>query len=166
MDFNKMIHTFKFLIPAMALVAMMLSPKKAGLKEELQKANEACKRGDCERWVDLIRPLAQKGQPYVQFGIGSVYADKDSVPHDDKIAFKWFLSSAEQGYAPSQLNVSLYYGSGRGVSFDIVEAYKWATLAARQGNKNAAKARDIQASLMTPAELAEAQRKVEEFKPK
>jgi len=62
---------------------------------------------------------------------------------------------------------------GQGVPRDYVQSYMWFTLAAsrftasEQGNREMAGSnRDIAASKMTPAQIAEAQRLVREWKPR
>lgn len=44
--------------------------------------------------------------------------------------------------------------------------HMWTNLAAAQGSKEAAKARDIIVKYMTPAQIVEAQRLAREWKPK
>ncbi len=59
----------------------------------------------------------------------------------------------------------MYYG-GEGVPQDDVQALMWFNLAGAQGHANAAKARDLLVLLMTPAQIAEAQKLAREWKPK
>jgi TPR repeat protein len=56
------------------------------------------------------------------------------------------------------------YGRGLGVPKDLVQAYMWFTLAAPQ-YKEAGKSVEIIAKQMTPAQVAEAQKLVIEWKP-
>jgi uncharacterized protein len=49
---------------------------------------------------------------------------------------------------------------------DYVRAHMWFNLAAAQGDQDAAKARDDVAKLMTPAQIAEAQKLAREWRPK
>ncbi len=58
------------------------------------------------------------------------------------------------------------YGNGMGVTQDLVQAYVWLSLAAAQGNAVALGNRDTAAGLMTPEQIAEAQRLAREWKPK
>jgi TPR repeat protein len=58
------------------------------------------------------------------------------------------------------------YLEGKGVPQDYLEAHKWFNLAAVTGNKVAITNREIAASKMTPAQIAEAQRLTREWKPK
>ena len=50
------------------------------------------------------------------------------------------------------------YAEGQGVARDYVQAHKWFNLGAASGDTSAVKNRDIAASKMTPAQIAEAQR--------
>jgi uncharacterized protein len=54
------------------------------------------------------------------------------------------------------------YAEGRGVPQNYVLAYMWLNLAAALGNRNAERNRDIAAGHMTPAQIAEAERLVQE----
>ena len=65
---------------------------------------------------------------------------------------------ADQGHAMAQTNLGILYAKGQGVPQDFVRAYMWFTLAGSFGNSESAKYRDIVASHMTPAQIAEAQR--------
>jgi S1-C subfamily serine protease len=80
-------------------------------------------------------------------------------------AVKWFRKAAEQNFAPAQYGLAKCYGTGNGVPLDNVEAYKWFSLAAAQGNENAKKGRAIEAAVMTDQQIAEAQELSREFKP-
>ncbi len=84
----------------------------------------------------------------------------------DFAAAAWYRKAAEQGVVDAQNNLGLMYGRGQGVPQDYVRAHMWLNLAAANGNANAAKGRDITASMMTAAHIAEAQRLAREWKPK
>jgi len=51
-------------------------------------------------------------------------------------------------------------------SGDYVRAHMWFSLSAAQGDQDAAKYRDHVAKLMTPAQIAEAQKLAREWQPK
>jgi hypothetical protein len=88
------------------------------------------------------------------------------VPQDDREAVRWYRLAAERGYALAQYNLGRMYYFGKGVPQDYVEGHLWWNLAAAQGDEDAAKNRDIVARLMTPAQLAEAQRLAREWRPR
>jgi TPR repeat protein len=72
---------------------------------------------------------------------------------------------AEQGNATAQYNLGIFYDNGLGVPQDRVRAYMWLNLAAMQGREGAAALRDLIARLMTPVQIAEAQKLAREWKP-
>jgi TPR repeat protein len=77
--------------------------------------------------------------------------------------------AAEQGDASAQFNLGVSYLNGQGVPQDYVQAHLWFNLAgvqATDSDKKAAEARDNVAALMTPAQVAEAQRLAREWNPK
>jgi TPR repeat protein len=80
-------------------------------------------------------------------------------------AAKWFHLAAGQGRADAQSNLGVMYAEGDGVPPDYVQAFMWFSLAAAQNHKDAIKNRDSAASLMTPAQMAEAQKLAREWKP-
>jgi TPR repeat protein len=80
-------------------------------------------------------------------------------------AFTAYRKAAEQGDAYAQFNLGLMYAKGQGVPQDYVHAHKWFNLSAVGGGKDAVKNRDTAAGLMTPAQIAEAQKLAREWKP-
>ena len=85
---------------------------------------------------------------------------------DYDTALKEFRPLAERGKAVAQWSLGIMYERGRSVPQDYVQAYRWYTLAAAKGLKEAVKGRDLLEKRMTPAQLAEAQRRAREWKPK
>ena len=85
------------------------------------------------------------------------------VPQDAAQAVAWFRKAADQGYAGAQNNLGVMHGTGQGVPQDYVEAHKWRNLAAARATGEAqeefAEGRDALAKKMTPAQIAEAQKR-------
>ncbi len=115
------------------------------------------------RWYRLA---ADQGDAVAQYNLGLMYFVGRGMPQDDAEAIRWYRRAAEQGDAGAQFNLGLMHFEGRGVAQDHVQAHMWVNLAAAQGREDARKARDKLAELMTPAQLAEAQRLAREWKPK
>jgi TPR repeat protein len=67
--------------------------------------------------------------------------------------------AAEQGYAKAQSNLGAMYYSGNGVLQDTIAAHMWFNIAAANGNKDAAKNRDIAAGKLSSADIVEAQKR-------
>ena len=78
----------------------------------------------------------------------------------------WTRKSAEQGYADAQVFLAFMYAKGIGMPEDLIIAYIWLNLAAAQGNEDAKTAREALERMMTPAQIAEAQKLSREWKPK
>ena len=84
---------------------------------------------------------------------------------------EWFRKAAEQGVADAQLHLGFMYYNRDGVPEDYVQAHMWFNLAASSSPPGkqrdiAAKARDLVAGLMTPAQISEAQKLAREWRPK
>jgi len=109
---------------------------------------------------------AVQGQAKAQFSLGTLYFNGEGAPKDYRQALRWFRLAADQGEAVAQTKIAIMYDDGQGVPHDIVQAYKWYSLAATNGDKPAAELRDTAAKQMTPAQIAEAQKLAQEWKPK
>ncbi len=132
--------------------------------QDFEKGAAAYKRGDYAAALREWRPLAEQGHANAQGSLGFMYDKGRGVPQDYAEAVKWYRKSAEQGFAHFQANLGYMYGTGRGVPQDYVLAYMWFSLAAAKGNKRAAKGRDILTiQMMTPAQIAEAQKLAREW---
>ncbi len=79
---------------------------------------------------------------------------------------KEFRLLAEQGHTEAQMNLGIMYSQGQGVPQDSVQAYRWYTLAAGQGDDLAGKFTDHLEKSMSLEQLAEAHRLAREWKAK
>ena len=78
-------------------------------------------------------------------------------------ALKLLRSLAEKGNSNAQNIIgAMYFQGNNGVPQDNVRAYMWFNFAAKNGNRDGSKARDIIASQMTRAEITKAQNMVRE----
>jgi TPR repeat protein len=108
--------------------------------------------------------------------LGTLYEHGLGVPQDYAEAAKWYRKASDQGNSSAQTALSGLYTIGRGVPQDFVAAHMWMNLAASLQTdgagslspdlqKGAAKLRDDLATMMTPQQIAEAQRLAREWKP-
>jgi TPR repeat protein len=111
-------------------------------------------------------PLAEQGEARAQFYLGMLYENGDGVPEDYGKAREWYEKSAAQGDANAQFYLGLMSAFGRGASMDLVQAHMWYSLAAGNGHARAALHRNDLAKEMKPAQIAEAQKRAREWKPK
>ena len=98
--------------------------------------------------------------------LGSMKLRGEGVPKDLEQALKWYRLAANQGNAFAQATLGDMYYQGQGVPKDYVLAYMWNNLASAHDYETASKNRDFLAKLMTPAQIAEAQKLAREWKPK
>jgi uncharacterized protein len=123
--------------------------------------------------VKWFRLAANQGDATAQYSLGYMYYNGQGVPQDYAEALKWYRLAADKGDANAQFNLGFMYGNGEGVPQDYVQAHIWFNLAAsrspaseKQQRDQAAKNRDTLAAMMTPAQIAEAQKFAREWKPK
>ncbi len=118
------------------------------------------------KWYRLA---AVQGESKAQNALGVMYRDGQGVQQDYSEAVKWYRLAAEQGNAAAQVSLGAMYANGQGVAKDYVLAYLWFTLSATQGDEGveqAVKNLNMLTPLMTPMQIAEAQKLVREWKPK
>jgi len=77
---------------------------------------------------------------------------------DYQKAFRLWKRSAEQGAMAAQILLGLMYTEGWGVPKDYVRAYAWVSIVAAKGHAKAKKLKVVITNLMTPTQIAEAQK--------
>jgi TPR repeat protein len=105
---------------------------------------------------------AEQGHAAAQSNLGLFYAQGRGVSQSDAEAAKWFHKAADQGLVEAQTILGLMYVKGQGVAQSYLLAHMWLNLAAAQGEAEALADRDQLARMMTPAQIAEAQRLAQE----
>ena len=118
------------------------------------------------KWYRLA---ADQGNADAQFDLAFMYYEGLGVPQDYAAALKWYRLAAAQGYARAQYSLGYMYANGEGVPQDHVQAHKWLTLATitftdKPERDEAIKARNSVAARMTPAQIAEAQKRARDWK--
>ncbi len=109
------------------------------------------------RWWEQA---AQHGDVEALYNLGLALADGRSGKADASGAFLRFLQAAEQDLVPAQARVGLMYATGEGVAADPIEAHKWFALAKAAGDKVSAQNLQRSREQLSPAALAEAERRV------
>jgi len=139
----------------------------------MKSAAGAYERKDFATAIAVWRPLAEAGNAEAETLLGAMYWSGEGVTRDHKEAAKWYLRAAGKGYARAQNDIGFMYGFGEGVPpKDNVQAYKWLSLAVRnytaknqdrldQATKDLATVR----ARMTPAQIADAERQIRDFRP-
>ncbi len=116
-----------------------------------------------------LRLAAAQGLSAAQVLLGTGYLQRQELDE----AAKWYRRAADQDVAiaqHAQLLLGIMYHNGDGVSQDYVRAHKWYNLAASRFPESDSRAiavdsRNYIASIVSPSELAEAQRLAREWQP-
>lgn len=122
---------------------------------------------DYVQTMALWRDAAEQGDARAQFDLSALYFRGRGVPQDYVQAATWCRKAAQQGHPMAQYHLGTMYADGHGVPQDKIEAHKWVILAAALSSGDQQKAyvtwRDEVARKMTPAQVAEAQRRATEW---
>lgn len=84
-----------------------------------------------------FQKAAEGGDPGGQMHTAIFYRGGLGVEANPKLVVYWYRQAAERWYFQAQYHLAMCYGTGFGVNKDVVEAYKWATLAMDHGYRNA-----------------------------
>jgi TPR repeat protein len=108
---------------------------------------------DSNRAAELYRQSAEQGLPTAANNLGSLYANGEGVPRDASQAVRWWQIAADKGLSTAQLNLADYYAN---IGEDLVQSYKWAALAAEQGEDEADGILAAIEPVMTPDQIKQA----------
>jgi len=92
-----------------------------------------------------------------------VCADDLQDDLDPVSRFKLWEPRAEKGGKVAQHILGSFYENGHGAPQDYVQAHKWFNIASMNGDGDYRKSRDNVQKLMTPAQIAEAQKLAREW---
>ena len=146
---------------AAAAVALALAPVLAG---DLEDGMEVYDGGDYALALAAWTRAAAAGQADAMTAIADFYASGTGVARDSGLALTWYRRAARLGDATGQLNLGDMIARGQGQERDPVEASMWLGLAAGQGNRWAAERKRKLARTMTPDQVAEAERRIGEWR--
>jgi TPR repeat protein len=125
---------------------------------------------EAARW---LRSAADKGDVNGLRTLGHLYRLGQGVDKDDAKAANYYGLAAQQGDPEAQNSLGLMFAQGLGVPRNFVEAYTWFALAAAGHSPENAAAiasaeqnREKAAGELTPAQLAEARKRVKEWRPR
>jgi TPR repeat protein len=80
---------------ALLLAALLMAvPGGAAIAEPFEDAVAALERDNYSTALQLLRPLAESGDPRAQYYLGKMYRwGEDGVPQDEAAASKWFATA-------------------------------------------------------------------------
>jgi len=111
--------------------ALTLAPL-AQAQEDYDSGKRAYLSGDYAEALRIWQPLADGGNKFAQFSIGSLYFEGAGVEKNYEESARHFELAAQQGYAPAQFNLGNAYKHGNGVPQDDLKAAEWWEKAAEQ----------------------------------
>ncbi len=119
-----------------------------------------------ERARSLYEKAASAGNARAMHNLGVLFVENGDGWPDYASAAAWFRKAAEYGVRDSQFNLAVLYARGMGVEQNLMQSYMWFSVAAAQGDPEAAKKRDEVAARLDARGLATAKSMAEAFKPK
>ncbi len=114
------------------LAALMTIAPLATAVEDYDAGKRAYLTGDYAEALRIWQPIADDGNKFAQFSLGSLYFEGAGVEKSYTESARWFQLAAEQGYAPAQFNLGNAYKHGNGVEQDDPKAAEWWRKAAEQ----------------------------------
>jgi len=88
---------------------------------------------DYPKALEILRPLAERGDAAAQVTLGIMYDYGQGVPEDDTTAVLWYERAALQGHVSLQHNLGVKYFEGIDIPEDPAQALRWWRLAADSG---------------------------------
>ena len=121
------------------------------------------------RAIEEFKPLLERGHPGAEMMTGLMYLQGDGYPRSPAKAAVWLYKAATKGDHSAQLVFGSQRLYGHGISRDLVDAFKWLTLAAGSENAGVAQQaivfRDAAQAAMTAREIETATKSAARFHP-
>lgn len=111
----------------------------------------------CITQAKEYRKAAEQGYASAQYNIGVMHNNGEGVLQNKRKAAEWYRKAAHRGDSQAQNDLGIMYATGQGVVQDYREAYIWFILAAKSGLEQPIKNREMAASVLTAADLRQAQ---------
>ncbi len=128
------------MILRLIMIAVLTLPQAANANS-LAEGLAAFNGKNYARAVQVLEPLARRGDATAQVHMGLLHYHGHAVVESDALAFAWFLRAAEQGNADGQFHLGNMYMYGLGVPSTESEpdrvAALWFFEAARRGHVEA-----------------------------
>ena len=102
---------------------------------------------------------ARLGDPGSQFSLAAINDQRGDL----KEAFDLYTEAAQQNHAPSQFNLAVAYGQGKGTPVNYVQSYMWFRLAELNGFEKAPAGVQSVAQFMNRSQISEGEERVREW---
>jgi uncharacterized protein len=127
-------------IVAVLLAALVVLCNRPASPDELTDALIRYVMRDYARAVELLTPLAERGNAVAQLKLGLIYARGEGAPHDGVAALRLLASAAEQGQSEAQFELGVAYRDGLATPVNGKLAMYWLQRAAEGGAAHACNA--------------------------
>ncbi len=136
-------------------------------KSYFREGGDRTSVGNASRWCGAA---AQKGDPEASLRMANMYSQGRGVARDRDEANRLYRAAAEGGVAEAQVIVGLDYADDENLPVDLVESYRWLTLASNASTSGAdltdvIELRESVRTRLSTDQLAEARRMVLEWQP-
>jgi len=121
---------------------------------------------DLQRAIAWYRKAAGEGHAEAQLNLAVMLLEGEGMEPNPEEAISLLSAAAEQGHAEGQVALGMLLALGQGVEADLVEAHKWVTLSSKSGNDDATAALEQLAPKLTPDQIAQSAKRVEEWEAK
>ena len=108
---------------------LALAPFGTATAGPLEDGQAAFQKGDFATALQIFRPLAEQGNAEAQYNLDRSYLNLGVADQ----ALVWARKAADQGYAPAQVELGMWYDMGIVVPQDYAQAAAWWRKAAEQG---------------------------------
>ncbi len=129
------------MIQRLAMMVVLAMPSAAAAAADLADGLAAFNSKNYALAVQVLEPLAQRGDATAQVHMGLLYYHGHAVAESNERAFAWFLRAAEQGNTDGQFHLGNMYMYGLGVPITESEpdrvAALWFFESARRGHAEA-----------------------------
>lgn len=174
-------------VPHLAALLLALTLLTAGCAADLTTLRQTAEGGDVKAQLSLakrysegkgvprdaaeaarwLRRAADQGSGEAQLSLGILCRDGVGVPQDFEEARRWIQQAADGGTGAAQYLLGLMYEDGAGVPRDLLRAHLWFNLATstlpEDDREAAVRKREWLQAVLTPADLAAAQRLAREW---
>jgi TPR repeat protein len=103
----------------------------------IQIAEGAINRADYGSGVNMLRSLAEVGNPTAAFDLGVLYSHGRGVKQDYTESMRWYRKASQGGLSKADGYIGMMYMAGWGVKQDYSQALKWIRRGAEKGSAEA-----------------------------
>ena len=111
--------------------------------------------------IKWYQKAAEQGSVRAQFNLARLYLLEEENKENTELGMAWLRKAAHGHHGQAQTQLARCYYAGVSVLQDYIEAYKWASLAAENGEGTTIK--DTLEKALSQAQIDEAMRRVREF---